>query len=320
MIYTLTLNPTIDHTLTVGQFRVGGTFKAAHSARQPAGKGINVARVVATLGEPVVSLGLVGEDDAGAFATALAEAGIENRLLSVPGGTRISVTVLDPDGETETHLREPGIAPPLAALAQVEARLARLSPADWVVLAGSLPPGLPVDAYCRLIRICAACGAQTCLDANGAPLLAGVDAQPTVLKLNLFELWQVDGRQVLGGVERQWDVSMPEIVAAAHRIQARGVATVVVTLGKRGAIGVSSAGATWHARTKLDRPVVDAVGSGDALGAGLVVALRRGAALDQALRLGVACGAANALVAGAGCCRRPDVDRLLERATLSRLT
>ena len=63
MIYTLTLNPTIDHTLTIEAFRVGGTFKAAHAARQPAGKGINVARVAATLGEPVVALGLVGESE-----------------------------------------------------------------------------------------------------------------------------------------------------------------------------------------------------------------------------------------------------------------
>jgi len=319
MIYTLTLNPTIDHTLTIGGFEVGGTFKAAHSTRHPAGKGINVAHVAATLGEPVAALGLVGAEDAETFAISLAEAGIENRLVPVPGGTRISVTILDPEGKTETHVREPGLAPPMAGLAQVEAQLARLSPADWVVMAGSLPPGMPVETYRDLVRVCTAAGARTCLDANGAALLAGVDAPPTLLKVNLFELRQVDGQQVEGHAEQAWDASMVEIVAAARQIQARGVETVVVTLGERGAIGVGPSQEAWHAHTRLERPLVDAVGSGDALGAGLVVALCRGETLDRALRLGVACGAANALVAGAGRCRSEDIWRLEKRATGVRL-
>jgi fructose-1-phosphate kinase PfkB-like protein len=107
---------------------------------------------------------------------------------------------------------------------------------------------------------------------------------------------------------------LPEIVAIARRVQARGPGTVVVTLGERGAIGVDRSGAAWHAWTVLDRPVVDAVGSGDAMGAGLVVALTRGAPLKDAVRLGVSCGAANALVAGAGRCCRADIDRLAAAA------
>jgi 1-phosphofructokinase family hexose kinase len=320
MIYTLTLNPTIDHTLTINGFDIGGTFKAAQSTRLPAGKGINVAHVVATLGEPAVALGLVGQQETAAFAASLGDAGIENRLVPVPGGTRISVTLLDPQGGTETHVREPGAAPPPEGLARVEAQLARLSTIDWVVLAGSLPPGMAVEVYRDLIRVCAARGAKTCLDANGAPLLAGVDAPPALLKVNLFELWQVDrGAQPQGHTEQAWDVSMPEIVAAARRIQARGIDQVVVTLGERGAIGLGRSGKAWHARTALDRPVVDAVGSGDAMGAGLVVALERGWSLDRALRLGVACGAANALVAGAGRCRKEDIERLEERAVVQLL-
>jgi len=316
MIYTLTLNPTIDHTLTIGGFAVGGTFKAAQSARQPAGKGINVAHVVATLGEPVVALGLVGEEDVAAFAASLRQTGIENRLVAVPGGTRISVTILDPEGLTETHVREAGAAPSADGLAEVQAQLARLFPADWVVMAGSLPTGMAAGTYHDLIRVCASIGARTCLDANGAPLLAGIDAPPTVLKVNLFELCQVDGQHPEGSAEREWELSPDEIVAAARRAQLRGIETVVVTLGERGAIGVGPSGVAWHAQTRLERPVVDAVGSGDAMGAGLVVALARGQSLDRALRLGVACGAANTLLAGAGRCHRADIERLVERAVV----
>jgi len=316
MIYTLTLNPTIDHTLTIEGFEAGGTFKASHATRHPAGKGINVAHVVATLGEPVAALGLVGSEDAAAFGASLLAAGIGNRLVPVPGGTRISVTILDPEGRTETHVREPGPTPPEGGLAQVEAQLARLSPADWVVMAGSLSPGMAVKVYRDLIRVCTARGAQTCLDANGAPLLAGADAPPSLLKVNLFELSQVDGLHAEQLTEQVHDLPLAETADIARRVQARGIASVVVTLGERGAIGVGPSGKAWHAQTELDRPVVDAVGSGDAFGAGLVVALERGAPLNQALRLGVACGAANALAAGAGRCRREDIKKLEERAVV----
>ena len=132
--------------MTVERFSVGGTFKASRSDRLPAGKGINVARVVATLGEPVVALGLVGEQDRDAFAATLPEAGIQNGLLPIPGVTRASVTILDPEMGTETHLREQGTPPPTGVLERVAARLEGARAGDWVVLSGRLPPGLPKDA------------------------------------------------------------------------------------------------------------------------------------------------------------------------------
>jgi 1-phosphofructokinase family hexose kinase len=315
MIYTVTLNPTIDRTLTVERFCAGGTFKASHSDLLPAGKGINVARVVATLGERVAALGLVGEQDVASFEAALSTAGIEDRLLPVPGATRASVTILDPVCRTETHLREPGLTPPPGALAAIEAELARVRSGDWVVFAGSLPPGMPTDAYGRLIRTCVHRGAHTLLDANGPALLSAVDASPTVLKPNLFELWQIDRDRAEVTAERGLDaLPTDEVLVAARRAQERGIAMVVVSLGERGVLGLDRDGRAWRAQVVLDRPVVDAVGSGDALGGGLVVALARGNAFAEALRLGVACGAANTLIAGAGRCSRADIERLAARA------
>jgi tagatose 6-phosphate kinase len=331
MIYTVTLNPSIDHTLSVERFQVGETFKATHSDCLPAGKGINVARVAATLGEPVTALGLVGQDSMPAFAATLTEAAIENRLVPVPGATRISVTILDPVGHTETHLREPGVQPPIEALDRVHRILGQVSDQDWVVFAGSLPPGLPVDTYRNLIRLCADQGARTLLDANGPPLLSGVTAPPTLLKVNLFEFrmlhpaWQAVGCQAAGTTERQrmlhptWGVSPAEILDAARDLQARRVRMVVVSLGERGVIGLDPQGRAWSASTQLDRSVVDAVGSGDALGAGCVVALSRGMSFAEALRLGVACGAANTFVAGAGRSHLSDIKRLTARATVASL-
>ena len=320
MIYTVTLNPIIDRTLTVEHFRIGGTFKAAHSDLLPAGKGVNVARVVATLGVPVAALGLVGQHDAAIFAEALAQAKVENRLIPVPGATRTSVTILDPAQHTETHLREPGSTPPLDALERVATELECLAPGDWVAFAGSLPPGLPVDTYRNLLRLCARHDAHTLLDTNGPALLSGAYAPPTVLKPNLFELWQIDRHRADGTAEQQLDmVPLPQILNAARRAQERTCSMVIVTMGKRGIVGLDRQGQAWRAQTTLHRPAVNAVGSGDALAGGLIVALARDDPFPEALRLGVACGAANALIPGAGRCQKDDIEELFRRASVEAL-
>jgi 1-phosphofructokinase family hexose kinase len=332
MIYTVTLNPCIDRTLTVERFHIGGTFQIVRSDPLPAGKGVNVARVVATLGEPVVALGWVGEGEAASFAAELARAGIENHLVAIPGFTRTNVTILDLEWHTETHLRDRGLEPPPGTLARLEEELERVAAGDWVILAGSLPPGLPCDTYRALIRLCAGRGTRTLLDTSGPPLLSGVTAPPTLLKPNVSELWQIDrgldemekgeeGKRGKGEKERG-EGGEAEILAAARRLQAERVPPgadgdrlmVVVSMGERGALGLDRRGCAWHAQVSLDAPAVDTVGSGDALVAGVVTALARGMPFPDALRLGVACGAANALVAGAGCCHRHDIERLAARS------
>jgi 1-phosphofructokinase family hexose kinase len=320
MIYTVTLNATVDRTLVIKDLHVGGTFKASSSDLLVAGKGVNVARTAATLGEPVTALGIVGAHEEAMFASALAEMGIENGLLAVPGATRISVTILDPSSGTQTHLREQGIAPPAEALAHIEAALDATREGDWVVFSGSLPPGIPVEIYRTLVRLCRRRGARTLLDANGPALIYGVEAPPTLLKPNLFELWQLDCRRAEVTAEQDLGgVPLGDVLAAAHRVRAVGLAQIVVSLGERGVMGLDKDGLGWYARTNLDRPVVNAVGSGDALAAGLVVALARGDSFQAALRLGVACGAANTLVAGAGRCAVSDVERLARRAVVEQL-
>lgn len=320
MIYTLTLNLTVDRMLTVERFRVGSTLKAVRSALLPAGKGINAARVIATLGEPVVALGLVGADDALRFSAALDQAGIENRLSTVPGATRNSVTILDPIEGSETHLREPGCAPPEAALRDIEQRLQAVSPGDWVLLAGSLPPGVGEDAYLELCKFASARGARTMLDTNGSALLSGAEAPPTLLKPNLFELRQLDrGCADVVPEPDPREQTTGTLLAAARRIRAQGVEMIVVSRGAQGVLALDRQGKAWRAMVDLDQPVVDAVGSGDALAGGLLVGLERDMPFADTLRLGVACGAANTLLAGAGRCHREDVDRLADRAQVSLL-
>jgi tagatose 6-phosphate kinase len=320
VIYTVTLNPSIDRSLTVSRFQVGGTFKASAVDLLPAGKGINVARVVATLGAGVTAIGLVGQHEMPGFAKTLSELGIGNGLVSVPGATRNCVTILDSALGTETHVREDGTRPPASALSRIQNGLGGVVDGDWVVLSGSLPPGVRVDTYRTLCQSCIDRGAAVLLDANGPPLLAGIEGLPTLFKPNLFELWQVDRDRATGTAEPDLArLSEAVVLDAARRVQARGVRYLVVSMGERGVLGLDTEGRAWRAQTRLDRPVVSAVGSGDALAAGLVVALSRGESFQKALRQGVACGAANTLVAGAGRCRLQDVERLAGKAVVRQI-
>jgi tagatose 6-phosphate kinase len=320
VIYTVTLNPSVDRSLTVSRFQVGGTFKASAVDLLPAGKGINVARVVSTLGAAATAIGLVGQQEMAAFARMLSELGVGNGLVSVPGATRNCVTILDPVLGTETHVREDGTEPPPSALSEVQAALCKVGDGDWVVLSGSLPPGVRSDMYRVLCRACIDRGAAVLLDANGPPLLAGIEGLPTLFKPNLFELWQADCGRATGTAEQDLDqLSEATILKVARQVQARGVQSLVVSMAERGVLGLDGEGRAWRAQTWLDRPAVSAVGSGDALVAGLVVALSRGDSFSDAMRLGVACGAANTLISGAGQCKLQDIERLGEEAVVRQL-
>jgi 1-phosphofructokinase family hexose kinase len=276
--------------------------------------------VAAALGSSVVALGLVGQNEAELFGEMLSRAGIENRLIAIPGATRASVTILDRASRTETHLREPGWTPPPDALSRVEADVESLGAGDWVVFAGSLPPGLPDGTYEKLIRLCNLRGAHTLLDASGAALLCGVAASPTALKPNLFELWQIDQPRTSVAAEQNLsDVPMDDILAAARRLQDRGISQVIVSMGERGVLGLNPEGQAWAVRVALDRAAIDSVGSGDALVGGWVSGQQQGSSFLQSLRIGVACGAANTLVAGAGRLLGEDTERLLRRVQVKEL-
>jgi fructose-1-phosphate kinase PfkB-like protein len=158
------------------------------------------------------------------------------------------------------------------------------------------------------------------LDTNGPALLAGAEAPPTLLKPNLLELWQLDhGRADVVAGSDLYGQPIGDLLTAARRVRQWGVEIVVVSRGEQGILALDPDGQAWSAMVDLDRPVVDAVGSGDALAAGLLVGLERDLSFVDTLRLGVACGAANTLLAGAGCCHRGDIDRLRDRARVSRV-
>jgi 1-phosphofructokinase family hexose kinase len=304
VIYTLTLNPALDRELRVPAIAFGDVLRASQSRVDPGGKGFNVSRALRSLGGESVAVGLVGGFAGQQIAASLHGAGIDVDFVQIDGETRTNVTVVD----AARHIKVNEAGPTLSAAEQrrlvdkVEA-LARAG--DWWVLSGSLPPGAAPGLYADVVRIVNAAGGRALLDASGPPLVEGCRAAPHLAKPNAAEAAELTGLPV---------EDEAGACAAAARIQAMGVAHVLVSMGKRGAV-LSSGGRAWVARPP---PVVERnpIGAGDSMVAGLVWGLSRGLPMEQALRWGVACGAAAASLDGTAFGTRAQVEELERQVEL----
>jgi 1-phosphofructokinase len=294
-VVTLTANPSLDRTLELpGPLERGAVTRLGSSHTEPGGKGVNVSRAVAAAGADVVSVLPAADDDP--IVRALRRLGL--RLATVPIGTpvRTNYTLTEPDGTT-SKLNEPGAHLDGTTLAALQAAVHEHAVgARWVVLSGSLPPGVPSDWYATLVRSLRSTGARIAVDTSEAPLLAllsaGSDAAPDLLKPNTEELAQ------LAGLPEDAVTGDPQTaLSAVATLHERGVAEVLLTLGGDGAVLSTADGGLWSARPP-QTTVRSTVGAGDSSLAGYVLADLGG--LDPAgrLRNAVAYGSASAALPG----------------------
>lgn len=287
-VVTVTLNPAIDKTVVVPNFRPERVVRAREVYIYPSGKGVNVARVLVRLDVPVICLGFVGGHFGKFLVDGLTREGIEHDFTTVSDETRINLTIRDPETGLEVHLVEPGSKVTEEDWRRfVETYKRHLEGASWVVLCGSLPPGAPVDAYAQLIAIANEKGIRCALDTSGEALRRGVEAKPKLVKPNRQELAELVGSELANGEGFR---------SAVTKVHELGVDIVVVSLGKEGAIG-SDGTNLWKA-TPLPVKVVNTIGSGDALLGGLIFALLKEMPFEEALKFAVATGTANTLVDG----------------------
>lgn len=298
MIYTLTLNATLDRVLRAPGFAAGGVLRAELVALLAAGKGFNVARDLAELGAASVAAGLVGRSERAFYEESFKALGVELIVADFEAPTRSNVTILDPQAGSEAHLRERG--PTLsdqhvAELADI--LLPRLGAGDMLAACGSLPPGISPERFAELLKAARERGAELLVDSSGPALAAACDVLPEILSVNGEELAELTGRSA-GTVREARD--------AARELASRGVSTVLAKLGAAGAVAVTAEGAL-HARSQ-PLEARNTVGAGDAFNAGYLA--RRAEGPEAALRLAVACGAAQATSASIGRLERAEVERL----------
>jgi tagatose 6-phosphate kinase len=229
-------------------------------------------------------LGFCGGHTGAAIAEDLAEAGIPHRLVAIAGESRRTVAIQLHDSTDLTELLEPGpVISPSEWEAFVQEFSTAVTTAQVVVLSGSIPPGVPDDAYALLIRAARAAGVATILDSSGAALAAGLAAGPDIVKPNRDELQSLLTEPLRDGVAA--------VAAAAHTVRARfGDVSVVVSLGADGLVAAVDDDLTLEGRA----PIITGnhVGAGDAAVAGLAEATAQGADWAARLRLAATLGAA----------------------------
>lgn len=306
MILTVTPNPALDYTIRVDDFQVGRRAKYRDPFVDPAGKGINVSRMLRRLGEPTLALGFAAGATGDLLRQSLDREGIPHELLPVGGLTRINVTLLTGPEGSATHLHGPGDGVSAEDVKRLLHRIEQLLPkAKLLVLSGSFPPGMDPRAVGDLVRLTKGRGVRSIVDAEGAVLAAAIEAGAEVVKPNLGEAAEHLGRP-LKGVE--------DAAGAAREIVRRGAGAAVLTMRGEGAVA-SSGGKAWHAAAPRE-DVVRAIGAGDSFAAGLAAGLRRGLDLQEALALAAAAGTATALHPGTGLGSAEEVERLRRQVTI----
>ena len=271
-VLTVTLNPALDLTVRLPSLRLGEVNRSDSLQVHAAGKGLNVAQVLADLGHQLTVTGFLGEGNPQAFEQLFAARGFADEFVRVAGDTRSNLKLAEADGRV-TDINGPGLAVSEAQCDELLARLERLVPdQDLVVVAGSLPRGIEVQWFVELLQRLKRLGARVSLDTSGAALREGLAATPWLIKPNEEELGEARGVAL--------DDSSA-IAAEARRLQAEGIAHVVVSQGAHG-VSWFSPSAALHANPPRVR-VVSTVGAGDSLLAGMLHGLLEGWPAERTL-------------------------------------
>lgn len=283
MIYTVTLNPALDYVMHLSApLALGETNRAEGEPLQCGGKGINVSLVLQELSVPSVALGFVAGDTGKQLTAMLEQQGLRQEMLPLPEGrTRINVKL---KGAAETEINGAGPMISAQALEQLAKRLDVLEKGDVLVLAGSIPAGVPQTVYRDLMQPLTERGVSFVVDTTGQALREALSCRPLLVKPNRSELAQLCGRSL--DTEK-------DLVQAAAELQAQGAQNVLVSLGGDGALLLDAQQRVFRAAAPVGK-LVNSVGAGDSMVAGFLAAWCAGKGSEAALRLGSAAGGATA--------------------------
>ncbi|MBP7980735.1 MAG: 1-phosphofructokinase [Tolumonas sp.] len=307
-LLTVTLNPALDLTGHIGQIRVGSVNVVKSGSLHPAGKGINVARVLRDFGADVAVTGILGAGNQQAFRDLFAQCGLTDHFMAVPGDTRINVKMVEENGEV-TDLNFPGVAVADDELKEFEARLLRQAEQyEYVVVAGSLPRGISAEASRDLIAKLQQKGAKVLFDSSKEALVKGLEAKPFLIKPNEVELAEWAG-QPLDTEEA--------LRAQAEKLCADGIANVVISRGADGVLWCAD-GECWSAKPPR-MEVVSTVGAGDSMVAGFAWGLSQGMDKEQILRIASAVSALAVTQIGVGVPNKQQLADMMARIDVKRL-
>lgn len=281
MIYTVTLNPSIDYVVRVDNFQTGRTNRAAGVEYIAGGKGVNVSRMLQNLGVQSVAMGFVAGNTGRMYLDILKGYGLDTEFVTLKEGqTRINVK-LKAGEETEINAAGPSVSK--EEKERFFERLSQLHSGDILILAGSVPKGFADDCYARMAELVCANGVCVLVDTTGEMLRQTLCFHPLLVKPNLAELEELFDRKIEG-----WR----EAAEYAKRLILLGAQNVIVSMGAQGAVLVNSEERVHYVEA-VKGVAVNSVGAGDSMIAGYLYEKLGGGSDEECLRFAVACGCAS---------------------------
>lgn len=288
MIKTVTMNPAVDKTVEIDNFRVGSVNRISSVRLDAGGKGINVSKTIKAMGGSSLATGILAGGTGEYIKSYLDHMGIDNDFVFINGETRTNVKVVDRLMGTNTDINEPGPIVSEENMSLLERNIfSGLNKDSILVLSGSIPSNVSSGIYREWTERAQKDGARVLLDSDGELLREGIKANPYMVKPNIGELERLFGRKL---------ESVDKISEAANSLQRSGIEIVAVSLGAEGAV---FAGGNKVIRAEgISVDVRSTVGAGDAMVAALALALQRGYSFERAVTLSTAAGAANVATDG----------------------
>ncbi len=287
-ILTLTVNPAVDRIVTVDRLVFEDRAYIESSVEAAGGRGINASRILNRFGCKTIAITTSGKEVGRIFEEKLQQDSFAKEIVRIRNNIRINLTISDRQG-LSVKLNERGPAMSKPELDRIIKAVEKLLPeSSWLMLCGSLPPGVDEHLYTKLIELATKNKVNTMLDTDGDALLYGLEARPTVVKPN-----QSEAERLLNTAL----ITRSQLIDAVGRIKSLGPQSVVLSLGSRGVIAATST----EGILEVIPPQVQAlcpIGAGDAMSAAIVWALERGSGFGDALRWGVAAGTASAKLPG----------------------
>jgi 1-phosphofructokinase family hexose kinase len=308
VILTLTVNPAIDRTITVDRLAFEDRAYILSSKDTPGGRGINAAMVIHAFGGKTVAVLPAGGTSGARFEEFLKDCGFPVVVVPIKNRVRTNLTITDKNGLT-MKLNEPGPTLTKAEFSKLDKAVrAKMDGASWLMLCGSLPPGVPETFYASLIEFAHKKHVKTLLDTDGEALQHGIEARPTVVKPNQAEAERLLNTALL---------TRTNYLAAAEKIFKMGAECVMLSLGSRGVVSASAGGLLEAIPPRVD--AISPIGAGDALAAAFVYTMEAEKDFPNALRWGVAAGTASAALPGMQFATREQAAKIYEQTEVRRV-
>ena len=306
MIYTVTLDPMLDRVVCVEELVYDDVNHITEDQKRPAGKGIDVSRVIKELGGKSVSLGFAGGYAGLEMTDLLAAEGIEADFTRTRDETRTSLTIFQRKKKIQTLLRTPQPLPDQSEIDSFCAKVDGIPDGSSVVISGNIPSGMKDDFFAGLIKSLKERNIRVLFDSDREALKLGVAAGPYMIKPNIFELNRLAGSKA----------AEPQEIKEIIRPFQDNVEYIIVSLGARGAVGFSREG-NYYARPPRVN-VRNSTGAGDSLLGGFASAMTQSGSFEESLKVGVACGTATAAGVSGTICTKNDINTIKEEVIIEK--